>query len=73
MVNLYFYILMKSGLMKNISSYSNIEPNQNELQILKSIVNKTKKHLVVTTGSISLKILILYLDLNLIKIFFLII
>ena len=43
---------------KYISSYLNIEPNENELVLFfKSIVNKTKKNLVVTTGSTSLEIL----------------
>ena len=43
---------------KYITSYLNIEPNENELVLfLKSIVNKTKKNLVVTTGSVPLDIL----------------
>ena len=43
---------------KYISSYLNIEPNENEfILLLKSIVSKTKKNLVVTTGSIPLEIL----------------
>ncbi len=43
---------------KYISSYTSIEPNENELILfLKSIVNKAKKNLVVTTGSIPLEVL----------------
>ena len=43
---------------KYISSYLNIEPSEKELILfLKSIVIKTKKNLVVTTGSIPLEIL----------------
>ncbi len=43
---------------KYISNYLNIEPNENELDsFLKSIVSKTKKNLVVTTGSVPIELL----------------